>query len=78
MADRFIHIPNSDTHNFRFFCRLQRLKRLDTQFNNPTIPNLIKVPKVIKSTNKKMLLLNFGDWFNKQPNVLSLPLSQDF
>ena len=32
------------------------LKRLDTQLNEPTNKNLIKVPRVEKPTNKKMLL----------------------
>ena len=44
------------------------LKRLDTQLNELTNQNLIKVPKVIKLTNKKALLKNFGDYKNKQPN----------
>ena len=33
----------------------KRLKRLDTQINEPTNENLIKVPKVVKPTNKKIL-----------------------
>ena len=37
------------------------LKRLDTQLNKPTNQNLIRVPKVVKPTNKKTLLYNFGD-----------------
>ena len=32
------------------------LKRLNTQLNKPTNQNLIKVPKVVKPTNKNMLL----------------------
>ena len=35
------------------------LKHLDTQLNEPTDQNLIKDPKVVKSMNKKMLLLDF-------------------
>ena len=31
------------------------LKRLDTQLNKPTNQNLLKVPKVVRSTNKKTL-----------------------
>ena len=31
------------------------LKRLDTQLIKPTNQNLLKVPKVFKPTNKKML-----------------------
>ena len=32
------------------------LNRLDTQINEPTNQNLILVPKVVKSKNKKTLL----------------------
>ena len=32
------------------------LKRLDTQLNEPTNLNTVKVLKVVKPTNKKMLL----------------------
>ena len=35
------------------------LIRLDTQLKKPTNQNLLKVPKVVKPTNKKTL--NFGD-----------------
>ena len=38
-----------------------KLERLDTQHNKPTNQNSLKVPKVIKRTNKKTLLQNFGD-----------------
>ena len=48
------------------------LKRLDTQLNEPTYQNFIKVPNVVKPTNKKTLLLDFGDKCNKQHNVPSL------
>ena len=49
------------------------LKRMDTQFDKTTNQNLLKVPKVVKPTNKKTLFLNFGDQCNKQPIVPSLP-----
>ena len=49
------------------------LKRLDAQLNEPTNQNSIKVLKVVKPTNKKTLLCDFGDLCNKQPNVPSLP-----
>ena len=39
-----MYIPNDDTKNV-----------LNTQLNEPTNQNLIKVPKVIKPTNKKTL-----------------------
>ena len=48
----------------------QWLKRLDTQFNEPTNQNSIKVPKFDKPTT---LFKNFGDQCNKFPNVPSLP-----
>ena len=31
----------------------KQLKRLDTQINDPTNQKLLKVPKVVKPTNKK-------------------------
>ena len=43
MADKFMYIPKD-------------LKRLDNQPNKPTNQNTIKVPKVVKPTNKKLLL----------------------
>ena len=30
---------------------------------------ILESPKVVKPTNKKKLLKNFGDWLCKQPNV---------
>ena len=43
---------------------------MDTQLNKPTNQNQIEV---LKSINKKTLLKDFGDQYNKQPNVHSLP-----
>ena len=43
----------------------QRLKRQDTLLNEPTNQSSIIVLKVVKLTNKKKLLLNFGDQCNK-------------
>ena len=53
-------IPNDEKQNYPL-CRLQLLdKRLDTQFNEPT--NQIKyISNVVRLTNKKTLLQNFGD-----------------
>ena len=56
MADKFMYInPNGDTQitpvEFNMW-----LKCLDTQLNIPTNQNSTKVPKVIKSTNKKKVL----------------------
>ena len=42
------------------------IKRLDTQYNELTNQNLKEVPKVVQPTKK-----NFGDFFNKQPNIPS-------
>ena len=50
-----MYIPNDDTQNNPFW------RRLDTQLNKPTNQNLLKVPEVVKPTNNKMLLQNFGD-----------------
>ena len=61
MADKLMYISNDDTQNYPFY-RLQLvLKHLYTKLNEPTIQNLIKVPKVVKPTNMKTLLFNFGD-----------------
>ncbi len=37
------------------------LKSFDTQLNEPTNQKSIIVPKVVKTTNKKTLLKDFGD-----------------
>ncbi len=37
------------------------VNRLDNQLNEQTNQNSLKVTKVVKPTNKKMLLENFGD-----------------
>ena len=56
MFDKLIYIPHYDSKHY-----LILLKRLYIQPNEPTNKNFIKVPKVVKPTNKKMLLENFGD-----------------
>ena len=53
MSDKLIYNAYDDTH---FVDYNQWLKRFDTQLNKPTNQNLMKVPKVIKPTNKKSLL----------------------
>ena len=53
-----MYIPIDDTQNYPF-CRLQLAA--DTH-------NSRKVPEVNNLTNKKTLIYNFGDYFNKQPN----------
>ena len=52
MADKLMYIPNDDTQNYPF-CRLKLvLKHLNTQLIETTNQ---KVPKVIKSRNKKVI-----------------------
>ena len=58
MADKLI--PTEFTQN-NSFCRLQLVKRLDTQLNEPTIKSSMKVHKVVKPRNKETLLCNFED-----------------
>ena len=60
MADKFLYIPKDNTQNYTYGLQLV-VKTLNTQLYDPTNQNLMKVPKVVKSTNKKTLLSNFGD-----------------
>ena len=54
MADKLMYIPNDGTQNY-FFCRLKLV--VETyELNKPTNQNSVKVPKVIKPTNKNTLL----------------------
>ena len=66
MADKLMYLQN-DSQNYPF-CRL----RLDTHLNEPTNQNSLKVPKVVKPTNKKTFTRHFGDQSNKKPIVPSL------
>ena len=70
MGDKLMYISDDDTIFVDFN---QWLKHLDNRQNEPTNQISIKVPKVVKQTNKKMLLQVFGDKCNKLPNVPSLP-----
>ena len=56
-------ISNYDIQNYR------SQQWLDTQLNEPTNQNAMLVLKVVKTTNKKTLIYNFGDFCNKQPIV---------
>ncbi len=57
MDNKLMYIPNDVTQTNNPFGELQLVvKRLDTQLNEPTNQNLIKVPKVVRSTNKKTKL----------------------
>ena len=56
MANKLIYILNYDTQYP--FCRLQVVvKRLDTQINEPTNENLLKVPKIIKLKNQENIII---------------------
>ena len=56
-----MYIPNNDAQN-NPFCRLQLVvKRLDTQLDEPTNQNLMKVLNVVKPTNEKNIIIkNWG------------------
>ena len=56
MADKWMYIPNVDTQNYHLYRLQLMVERLETQINEPTNQNSIKLPKVVKSTNEKMLL----------------------
>ena len=64
MADELMYIPNEDTQN-SLFCRLQVLVETFGQAS-------LKVPKVVKPTNKKTLLKTLGT------SVINSPLSPFF
>ena len=55
MDDKLMYNPNNDTQIIPSVVYCKWLKRLNTQLNEPTNLNSIKVPKVVKSTNKKLL-----------------------
>ena len=58
MADKLMNIPNDDTQKINPSVDYNWwLKRFDTQLNQSTNQNLIKVPKVVNLTNKKMLII---------------------
>ena len=61
MAHKLMYIPNDATQN-SLFCRLKLVVETSGHSNIRTKQtNSIKVPKVIKLTNKKTLLKNVGD-----------------
>ena len=53
MADKLMYIPDDDKQNY-FFCRLQLMVSY-TQLNEPTNQNSLRVHKVLKPTNKRLL-----------------------
>ena len=56
MADKLMYIPCDITKKSPSVDYNEWLKRFDTQLNEPTIQNAIKVPKAVKPKNKKQLL----------------------
>ena len=56
MAVKLMYITNDDTLNYPLSTLQLMVAQLDTQLNKPTNQNSLKVPKVIKPTNKKKLL----------------------
>ena len=52
MADKFMYIPNDDTQNYTVGYNYW-LNLLETQLNQPTNHNSIKIPKVVKLTKRK-------------------------
>ena len=58
-----MYIPDEDIQNYPFG-RLQKVVETFERSTNepqPTNPNSIQVPKVVKPTNKKALLYDIGD-----------------
>ena len=53
MTDKLMYISNDDTQNYPSVEYNQWLKRLYTKLNEPTNQNIMKVPKVIETTNGK-------------------------
>ena len=49
MADKLMCIPNVNTQNYSSVDYNFWMKRLDTQLNELTNQNTLKVPKVVKS-----------------------------
>ena len=70
MADKLMYIvPIDNTQNYHF-SRLQvMVERLDSKLYEPTNQNLIKVPKIVKPTNKKNIFKTLGT------SVIDSPMS---
>ena len=56
MTDKLLYIPNDDMQNCPFYRLQLMIETFDTQLNELTNKNLMKVPKVVKPTNEKTLL----------------------
>ena len=58
MADRLMYIPNDDTQNYPL-CRLQLV--VETFEHSTMWTNQSKFTIVVEPTNRKALLMDFGD-----------------
>ncbi len=56
MDKKLMYIPNDDKKITPFVDNSFQLKLLNTQFNETANQNSIKVPKIVKPTNKKTFL----------------------
>ena len=73
MVDLLMYITRMTHKNTPSVDYNERLKSLNSQLNKPTNQNLVRVPKVVKQTNKKTLLKILGTSVINSP--LSPPLS---
>ena len=73
MAEKLMYIPNANTQNCPFYNLQLVIETFGHSTNKPINQNSIKVPQIIMPTNKKTLFCEFGDNYNKQPIVPSLP-----
>ena len=55
MANKVLYIPNNKTLNHPF-CRLELAVKTYNQHNKKNNQNSVKVPKVVKPTNEKIVL----------------------
>ena len=60
MAHKLIYIPNYVTRNYPFCRLILKIESLDTQLNEPTDQNSIKVSKVVKPTKQKLIIKLWG------------------
>ena len=64
MVNKLIFTHNDDTQN-NAFCRLQLVvETFNTQLNETTNQNALKVPKVIKPINKKKFIMKLWGLIN--------------
>ena len=56
-----MYMPIDNTQDYPYFTLQLVVERLDTQLNQQTNQNSIKVLKIVKPTNEKTLLYTFWD-----------------